>query len=661
MDKIKSKKITWKNQKKRDLYNEYHSKVVIQNMFYKDNSPALVTVLSCNKADDYRQLFKTIHSDTLDTICISNKYFDINYINYIDFDKIIDAIKVSDLIIFDIDLLNKNDDQIRRIMEVLSISNAHGQIKTAYSCIDHQHINNNIKHNIEKQLRAEHGLAIKILNPMSLKLFLSKFKIRPISFKCNNGYIVSNKVYLKEDVCEIYGYLRGKPIENDQKRGFAVTIGNEINILQWKNLGVKYMFNNIQNDNDTQLNDEVYILKNRFNSSNNNTYSDSMESNNNLEIDDTDIIHDDLLNTKNDNSYSEKTQDNGNMNFLMTLKQQNFEEYQLKNKMLREKNYAIPGDYIQLTIQRKEINSIDDISIITLTNYHLEKSSEEYTSGNMIINKYYKNNINDLNKLYNPSFFNISVGWHKLNLKNISLLSIGNIITTEIQKNNTLLNINYKVAGHPFFIYSIDGNNVPFRILFNGKFENNQKLYQEYNLVGYPKIIKVNTVIVQGMFTSKEECSKFVLAKIITGSGIRGIIKTPIGKQGDFRATFEGNILMSDVILLKIKEELNTTISNVKTIESQVINIDSHNLLDSNKGYLNKLYSKLHKLTNKNNNELDKIKQYLFKNNENNINSNESDSDHVNKSKYCNEITNKRKWNAIKHIKLKNKYKHKFS
>lgn len=656
MDKIKSKKITWKNQKKQDIYNEYHSKVVIQNMFYKDNSPALVTILSYNKIDEYRQLFKIIHSNTLDTICISNKYFDINYVDYTDFDKIIDAVKVSDLIIFDIDLSSKNNDQIIRIMEVLSMSNAHGQIKTVYSCINQYSINNSIKQNIEKQLKTEHGLTIKILNTTSLKLFLSKFKIRPISFKCNNSYIVPNKIYLKDNICEVYGYLRGKPIENNQKQGFAVSIENEINILQWANLGIKYMFNNVPNDNDDQSNDEVYLLQNRFNNYNN-IYAGSMDSSNNLEINNTNIISDDLLDTKNSNYHSKKLQDNTNMNFLMTLKQQNFKEYQLKTKILKEKNYAIPGDYIHLTIHRNEINSIDDISIIALTNYHLEKSLEEYTSGNIIVNKYYKNAINDLNKWYNLSLSNISIGWHKLNLKNIGLLSIGNIITTTIQKNNILLNIKYKVAGYPFFVYSIDTNNVPFKILFNGKFENNQKLYQEYNLVGYPKIIKINTAIVQGMFTSKEECSRFILAKIITSNGIRGIIKTPIGKQGDFRATFEGNILMSDIILLKVKEELNTAITNIKTIESQVININSCNTINTNTGYLNKLYSKLYKLTNKNN-KLDEIKQYLFENN-NNSNSN-SDNDYINKSKYCNEIIDRRKWNAIKHIKLKNKYKHKF-
>lgn len=656
MDKIKSKKITWKNQKKQDIYNEYHSKVVIQNMFYKDNSPALVTILSYNKIDEYRQLFKIIHSNTLDTVCISNKYFDINYVDYTDFDKIIDAVKVSDLIIFDIDLSSKNNDQIIRIMEVLSMSNAHGQIKTVYSCINQYSINNSIKQNIEKQLKTEHGLTIKILNTTSLKLFLSKFKIRPISFKCNNSYIVPNKIYLKDNICEVYGYLRGKPIENNQKQGFAVSIENEINILQWANLGIKYMFNNVPNDNDDQSNDEVYLLQNRFNNYNN-IYAGSMDSSNNLEINNTNIISDDLLDTKNSNYHSKKLQDNTNMNFLMTLKQQNFKEYQLKTKILKEKNYAIPGDYIHLTIHRNEINSIDDISIIALTNYHLEKSLEEYTSGNIIVNKYYKNAINDLNKWYNLSLSNISVGWHKLNLKNIGLLSIGNIITTTIQKNNILLNIKYKVAGYPFFVYSIDTNNVPFKILFNGKFENNQKLYQEYNLVGYPKIIKINTAIVQGMFTSKEECSRFILAKIITSNGIRGIIKTPIGKQGDFRATFEGNILMSDIILLKVKEELNTAITNIKTIESQVININSCNTINTNTGYLNKLYSKLYKLTNKNN-KLDEIKQYLFENN-NNSNSN-SDNDYINKSKYRNEIIDRRKWNAIKHIKLKNKYKHKF-
>ena len=114
---------------------------------------------------------------------------------------------------------------------------------------------------------------------------------------------------------------------------------------------------------------------------------------------------------------------------------------------------------------------------------------------------------------------------------------------------------------------------------------------------------------------------------------------------------------MSDIILLKVKEELNTAITNIKTIESQVININSCNTINTNTGYLNKLYSKLYKLTNKNN-KLDEIKQYLFENN-NNSNSN-SDNDYINKSKYHNEIIDRRKWNAIKHIKLKNKYKHKF-
>jgi len=53
------------------------------------------------------------------------------------------------------------------------------------------------------------------------------------------------------------------------------------------------------------------------------------------------------------------------------------------------------------------------------------------------------------------------------------------------------------------------------------------------------------------MLTSELEVSKFNNAKLKTVSGIRGKIKKVIGKNGDFRATFENKLLLSDIVILR--------------------------------------------------------------------------------------------------------------
>lgn len=59
-----------------------------------------------------------------------------------------------------------------------------------------------------------------------------------------------------------------------------------------------------------------------------------------------------------------------------------------------------------------------------------------------------------------------------------------------------------------------------------------------------------NTAFIKDMFTSDLEVQKFKNAKIKSVSGLKGIVKNSIGKKGDFRGAFEGEMLMSDIVTL---------------------------------------------------------------------------------------------------------------
>eukprot|EP00933_Yihiella_yeosuensis_P039287 TRINITY_DN3326_c1_g1_i1.p1 TRINITY_DN3326_c1_g1~~TRINITY_DN3326_c1_g1_i1.p1 ORF type:complete len:1083 (-),score=266.11 TRINITY_DN3326_c1_g1_i1:100-3348(-) len=79
----------------------------------------------------------------------------------------------------------------------------------------------------------------------------------------------------------------------------------------------------------------------------------------------------------------------------------------------------------------------------------------------------------------------------------------------------------------------------------------NFEVKKKLKLTGEPYKIFRNTAFIKGMFNSDLEVNKYSHAKIQTVSGIRGEIKKAEGTKGQFRASFEDRILMSDIVVCK--------------------------------------------------------------------------------------------------------------
>jgi len=79
----------------------------------------------------------------------------------------------------------------------------------------------------------------------------------------------------------------------------------------------------------------------------------------------------------------------------------------------------------------------------------------------------------------------------------------------------------------------------------------NFQIMKKLKLVGEPYKIFKNSAFIKNMFNSDLEVAKYTHSKVQTVSGIRGEVKKAEGTKGQFRATFEDRILMSDLVVCK--------------------------------------------------------------------------------------------------------------
>ncbi|TIA57573.1 putative ribosome biogenesis protein [Aureobasidium pullulans] len=104
-------------------------------------------------------------------------------------------------------------------------------------------------------------------------------------------------------------------------------------------------------------------------------------------------------------------------------------------------------------------------------------------------------------------------------------------------------------------VQSFSNKNPGFRIAATGvvlNVDESTEIVKKLKLTGHPYKIFKNTAFIKDMFSTSLEIAKFEGASVRTVSGIRGQIKKALSKpEGNFRATFEDKILMSDIVFLR--------------------------------------------------------------------------------------------------------------
>jgi len=104
-------------------------------------------------------------------------------------------------------------------------------------------------------------------------------------------------------------------------------------------------------------------------------------------------------------------------------------------------------------------------------------------------------------------------------------------------------------------VQSFSNKTPGFRIAATGvvlNVDESTEIVKKLKLTGHPYKIFKNTAFVKDMFQTALEIAKFEGASIRTVSGIRGQIKRALSKpEGNFRATFEDKVLMSDIVFLR--------------------------------------------------------------------------------------------------------------
>ncbi|KAF7701729.1 Ribosome biogenesis protein bms1 [Cucumispora dikerogammari] len=250
--------------------------------------------------------------------------------------------------------------------------------------------------------------------------------------------------------------------------------------------------------------------------------------------------------------------------------------------------------------ERKKTENIEDINEDEwLSEFNIEKTRAEHAESNYTdISKHKTKKAHQTMKCIRNRFFHklikstdpiiLSVGWRRLQIIPTYFLKDS---TSDPARYLKVAPLNYHFFGTFFSPILAPGINCTllrldssFRIAGSGKVVPSEtEITKKLRLIGYPREIHNNTAIIKDMFGSNLEVAKFVGSKVQTVSKIRGVIKKEIGKKGDFRCKFEGQIRQDDIVFLScnvgvtvvdefINFNSNTSVENRSNINTLTMN-----------------------------------------------------------------------------------------
>ncbi|WUR03552.1 ribosome biogenesis protein BMS1 [Vairimorpha necatrix] len=528
-----------------------------------------------------------------------------------DIHQFVDTSKISDMVIFIIDATVGLECET---LEYLSLLLAHGLPKIAFvvTHTDKKNVKKMFK-KIKKQIYDEicDGLKFFYLGMndgkyneseiLNMTRFISSMKYRPIEWKCTHPHIIIDKI----DDINIYGYVRGASINKGVDvhiPGFGDTKIKDFEILDdpvptkiEKKLSTKKMLlyapmihkeqvkveicTEEIKDTEIEQVEEIKLFKKSKNKLKTEIISteeivipevtdmkqeiiiDNLEENVISDSDeDLEAIKEKVKNkfrkeVKTEEDFVEKfnekyTEEEKNLKNFYTKEKDFLEESKLKNVSNKLRDVSYPGEYIKITLENMVDKKFDFSKILILGVYLVSELKQEILQGKVKTNKWHKR----LLKTNDPLIF--SVGWRRF--QSIPVYS------SKTSGENRMLKYSFK---HGFCLINFYGFVVPpgtgfsiysekskFKVLGYGNIldvTGDHNLVKKLKLVGYPSKIMGNTAFIKDMFTSNLEVLKFKNAKIKTVSGLKGNVKNPVGKNGEFRGAFEGEMLMSDIVTLK--------------------------------------------------------------------------------------------------------------
>lgn len=597
---------------KLDAYNEHHSRTAIQNMHYKDHPPMFVAAVGPAKSGKTAFCTKLVSHYAGESIVpqgpVTFKSKGRRFTLYeceCSIENMIDTIKVADLVVLTVNLDYGLE---KETLEAIAMILSHGltKIMVMYTSTDAKRsapARKAVQHRISQEFSfVFRSFDLKQDSIEKIARNLELMKTRPLEWKSVHPHVVVDK----QDGEYVYGYVRGGPFKPKTQVHVPgqgnFMIDDIVEIADPCNLKLKnqLLYNpsgkvlhaeeesscsehldlataNVQlfdgGDNRgvrglerscRENAKEGFCIESTLTAGGMEEQSTESISEQQTEAtarqnaegkpnDDLELLRNMVINRfkrdalteedyveKFNEEYSEEGEKDG-LNFLQRQKQI---ELQLKEELDSCGGLILPGKYCRIKADLK----FEPKKILVLGGCLVAENKKIALQGKVVKNKWQKGDL----KSNAPQF--VSMGWYRF--QTIPLFAQeGKAIkylrgTGGLYAETVFYGPAVPVQTH-FFVYSYSGQ---FRFLASGQILNasgDVTIKKKLKLIGYPKDIMGNTAIIQSMFSSGQEVAQFSNAKLSCASGLRGILKGPIGNAGDFRAAFEGKMAISDIVFIK--------------------------------------------------------------------------------------------------------------